>query len=89
MAGFTYDLVRLYAQVRDLIPGRTAFAVRIDVWDHVHADGRLSVEVDIYDHSLGRHFRGPTPDVVLALLRAHYQPVQAEDLGLIAVPETA
>ena len=83
---WTYDLVKLHAQVKDVVAKDTAFCVRLDVWDHAHADGSLDVQVEIYDHSLDQHFRGPAPDVALALLRARYELMQPADLGLVAVP---
>ncbi|MDP3937584.1 MAG: hypothetical protein Q8R92_05545 [Deltaproteobacteria bacterium] len=92
MAGFTYDLVKLHAQVKDILPPGTSFCVEIEVWDHAHADAGVSVECSIYDASSakGMHFKGPTPDVALALLRAHYEALdmQPADLGLVAVPES-
>ena len=89
---WTYDLAKLYAQVKDIVPTTAAFCLEIDVWDHRHARGDISVEITISVIPRGgsvMQFRAPTPDAALVALRAHYDAMemQSEDLGLVAVPE--
>ncbi len=86
MAGYTYDLVLLHAQVKDVLRADQSFCIELEVWDRRRLGTGLDVEVSIWDGS--QHFRGATPDeAVMALLR-HYGEVEVlpEDLGLVAVP---
>ena len=90
---WTYDLANLYAQVKNVVPADAAFCLEIDVWDHRHARGDISVEITISVIPRGgrvMQFRAPMPDAALVALRAHYdaREMQPEDLGLVVVPET-
>ena len=86
---YTFDLVKLHAQVRDMLPERTAFCIELEVWDRRRLGTGLDVEVRIWDGS--QHFRGATPDEALMdLLQAYGETeVLPEDLGLVVVPEGA
>lgn len=90
---WTYDLAKLYAQVKDVVSTDAAFCLEIEVWDHRHARGDISVEITISVIPRGgsvMQFRAPTPDAALVALRSRYDAMemQPEDLGLIAVPES-
>jgi len=92
--GYTYDLAKLYTQVKDTVPTDAAFCLEIDVWDHRHARGDISVEITISVIPRGgsvMQFRAPTPDAALVAVLAHYDAMdmQPEDLGLVVVPEHA
>ena len=91
---WTYDLAELYAQVKDVIPTEAAFCLEIQVWDHRHARGDISVEITISVIPRGggvMQFRAPTPDAALVAVLAHYDAMdmQPADLGLVVVPEHA
>ena len=92
--GYTYDLAKLYTQVKDTVPTDAAFCLEIDVWDHRHARGDISVEITISVIPRGggvMQFRAPTPDAALLALLAYYDTmeIQPADLGLVVVPEHA
>ncbi len=85
MAGYTFDLVKLHAQVKDLLPPKARFCIEFEIWDG-GASG-LSADVEIYHN--GERFTGATPDEALAKLRHAYQTqpaLEEADLGLVAVP---
>ncbi|HAM53939.1 MAG TPA: hypothetical protein DCQ64_00430 [Candidatus Rokubacteria bacterium] len=93
MNTYTYDLAKLHAQVNDVVPREAAFCVEINVWDHRHAKGDVSVEITISVCPRGgsvMQFRAPTPDAALVALRSRYDAMEMQpaDLGLIAVPES-
>ena len=85
---YTYDLVKLHAQVKDLLPPKARFAITLEIWD----GGALGLEAEVRLYYDGNHYVGDTPDQAFAEMRREVQgrpELLPEDLGLVAVPETA
>jgi len=88
MAGYTYDLVKLHAQVKDLLPPKARFSITFELWD----GGALGLQAEVRLYHDGNHYVGDTPDQAFAEMRREVQgrpELLPEDLGLVAVPETA
>ena len=85
---YTYDLVKLHAQVRDLLPPKARFAITLQVWD----GGALGLEAEVRLYHDGNHYVGDMPDQALAKMRREVRgrpELQPEDLGLVVMPEGA
>jgi len=65
----------LHDEVAKLVDPGEPFAIELDIWDHRR--GGVEIEVSIWDGH--RHFVGPTPEAVLATLRAAYEPQSSAD----------
>ena len=63
---YTYDLVKLHAQVRDMLPPRARFCITFEIWD----GGALGLEAEVRLYHDGNHYVGDTPDQALDALYA-------------------
>ena len=80
------NLKALYEDVRRIMP-TGYFCLKLEVWQYDDQDARPpEVTISIYDGN--EHFKGPTPDVALALLAAKHRPLTSLDIvQAVEVPD--